>query len=68
MEFDLHAVASSEVSVDEVLAAEVFHPSGDVCHKLYQHLRRQVLKDRKIRVLALIAFHSHTLEGAADCH
>ena len=41
----LHAVASGEVSVDEVLAAEVLHPSGNIGHKLYQHLRREVLQD-----------------------
>lgn len=40
----LHAVASCEVSMDEVLAAEVLHPSGNISHKLHQHLRREVLK------------------------
>lgn len=39
----LHAVASCKVSVDEVLAAEVLHPSGNISHKLYQHLRGEVL-------------------------
>lgn len=34
----LHAVASCKVPVDEVLAAEVLHPSGNVGHKLHQHL------------------------------
>lgn len=60
--FGLHAVTSSEVSVDEVLAAEVLHPSSDICHKLHQHLRRKVLKDRKIKVSAPILFC--TVEGA----
>lgn len=41
----LHAVASCEVSVDEVLSAEVLHPSGNVSHELHQHLRREVLQD-----------------------
>lgn len=53
--------------MDEVLAAEVFHPSGDIGHKLYQHLRRQVLKD-KIKVPALTVFWPITLEGTAVCH
>lgn len=60
--FGLHAVTSSEVSVDEVLAAEVLHPSGDICHELHQHLRRQKLKHRKMKVLAFILFC--TVEGA----
>lgn len=30
--------------MDEVLAAEVLHPTGNVSHKLHQHLRREVLK------------------------
>ena len=41
----LHAVSGSKVSVDEVFAAEVLHSSGNVSHKLYQHLRREVLQD-----------------------
>lgn len=31
--------------MDEVLAAEVFHPAGDVRHELHQHLRREELQD-----------------------
>lgn len=42
-----HAVSSRQVSVDEVLAAEVLHPPGNVRHELHQHLRREVLQDRE---------------------
>lgn len=47
----LHAVASCEVSMDEVLATEVLHPSGNISHKLHQHLRREVLKRIKDTVV-----------------
>lgn len=45
----LHAVAGSEVSVDEVLVAEVFHSPGNIGHELNQHLRWEVLQDNAER-------------------
>lgn len=52
----LHAVASREVSVDEVLAAEVLHAAGNVGHKLHQHLRGEVLSGRAQRQEADVEF------------
>lgn len=57
----LHAVASCEVSVDEVLAAEVLHPSGNIGHKLHQHLWREVLK--QTQALSYL-FFSFPAEGS----
>lgn len=36
--------------MDEVLAAEVLHSSGNVSHELDQHLRWEVLQDKKVVV------------------
>lgn len=58
----LHAVASCEVSVDEVFAAEVLHPSGNIRHKLHQHLWREVLKQTQ----ALSYFFLSVQQRAAE--
>lgn len=41
---DSHAVSGSEVSVDDVPAAQVLHPPRDVQHELQQGLQGQVLR------------------------
>jgi len=56
----LHAVASGEVSVDEVLSAEVLHPSGNIGHELYQHLRWEVLQDGTETTGFWSHTHTHT--------
>lgn len=42
---DSHAVPGRQVPVDELLAGQVFHPSGHLESKAHQVLHRRVLRD-----------------------